>query len=175
MGMPILSKYKIQLVSALDEAKKVADAEAKERQALLGKFKNLEHDLDGSKAMMDEESGAKDDILRQVAKACSEADMWRSKYENEAVAKAEDLEMTKLKLQARLSEAESTTEQLHGKLRQLDNAKNKIQGEINEVAAQCDQAHILNSSMEKKAKQFIELLQNGKEKLMDSEWILMLH
>merc|ERR1712241_1051228 len=116
----MVSKYKIQLVSALDEAKKVADAEAKERQALLGKFKNLEHDLDGSKAMMDEESGAKDDILRQVAKACSEADMWRSKYENEAVAKAEDLEMTKLKLQARLSEAESTTEQLNGKLRQLD-------------------------------------------------------
>merc|ERR1712088_425079 len=160
----MVSKYKIQLVSALDEAKKVADAEAKERQALLGKFKNLEHDLDGSKAMMDEESGAKDDILRQVAKACSEADMWRSKYENEAVAKAEDLEMTKLKLQARLSEAESTTEQLHGKLRQLDNAKNKIQGEINEVAAQCDQAHILNSSMEKKAKQFDRIVAEWKGK-----------
>merc|ERR1739846_132968 len=160
----MVSKYKIQLVSALDEAKKVADAEAKERQALLGKFKNLEHDLDGSKAMMDEESGAKDDILRQVAKACSEADMWRSKYENEAVAKAEDLEMTKLKLQARLSEAESTTEQLNGKLRQLDNAKNKIQGEINEVAAQCDQAHILNSSMEKKAKQFDRIVAEWKGK-----------
>merc|ERR1712158_311692 len=128
----IVSKYKIQLVSALDEAKKVADAEAKERQALLGKFKNLEHDLDGSKAMMDEESGAKDDILRQVAKACSEADM--------------------------------TTEQLHGKLRQLDNAKNKIQGEINEVAAQCDQAHILNSSMEKKAKQFDRIVGEWKGK-----------
>merc|ERR1739846_164698 len=160
----MIIKYKLQLVAALDEAKKVADAEAKERQALLGKFKNLEHDLDGSKAMMDEESGAKDDILRQVAKACSEADMWRSKYENEAVAKAEDLEMTKLKLQARLSEAESTTEQLNGKLRQLDNAKNKIQGEINEVAAQCDQAHILNSSMEKKAKQFDRIVAEWKGK-----------
>merc|ERR1711936_234256 len=132
----MVSKYKIQLVNQLDDAKKIADFEAKERLSLLGKFKNMEHELDGSKAMMDEESGAKDDILRQVAKACSEADMWRSKYENEAVAKAEDLEMTKLKLQARLSEAESTTEQLNGKLRQLDNAKNKIQGEINEVAAQ---------------------------------------
>merc|ERR1712218_380014 len=134
------------------------------RQALLGKFKNLEHDLDGSKAMMDEESGAKDDILRQVAKACSEADMWRSKYENEAVAKAEDLEMTKLKLQARLSEAESTTEQLNGKLRQLDNAKNKIQGEINEVAAQADQAHLLNAAMEKKAKQFDKVVAEWKGK-----------
>merc|ERR1711997_865509 len=39
----MVSKYKIQLVSALDEAKKLADEEAKERQALLGKFKNLEH------------------------------------------------------------------------------------------------------------------------------------
>merc|ERR1711983_491911 len=97
-----------------DEAKKVADSEAKERQILLGRFKNLEHELDGSKSMMDEESGAKDDVLRQVCKATQEADMWRQKYENEAVAKAEDLEMTKLKLQARLSEAESTTEQLNG-------------------------------------------------------------
>merc|ERR1712218_124218 len=135
------------------------------RQALLGKFKNLEHDLDGSKAMMDEESGAKDDILRQVAKACSESDMWRQRYENEAVAKAEDLEMTKLKLQARLSEAESTTEQLNGKLRQLDNAKNKIQGEINEVAAQADQAHLLNAAMEKKAKQFDKVVAEWKMKV----------
>merc|ERR1712051_761706 len=43
----MLAKYKIQLQSQLDEAKRVADDEAKERQALLGKFKNLEHELDG--------------------------------------------------------------------------------------------------------------------------------
>merc|ERR1712226_340573 len=79
-------------------------------------------------------------------------------------AKAEDLEMTKLKLQARLSEAESTTEQLHGKLRQLEGAKGKLQEEINEVSAQCDQAHILNSSMEKKAKQFDRIVAEWKGK-----------
>merc|ERR1712218_258611 len=56
-------------------------------------------------------------------------------------------------------------EQMNGKLRQLDNAKNKIQGEINEVAAQCDQAHILNSSMEKKAKQFDRIVQEWKRKV----------
>merc|ERR1719150_995649 len=38
----MLNKYKIQLVSQLDEAKHVADEEAKERHSLLGKFKNLE-------------------------------------------------------------------------------------------------------------------------------------
>merc|ERR1712119_221957 len=41
---------------------------------------------------------------------------------------------------------------------------NKIQGEINEVAAQCDQAHILNSSMEKKAKQFDRIVAEWKGK-----------
>jgi len=160
----MIMKFKIQLVSALDEAKKVADNEAKERQTLFGRFKNLEHELDGSKAMMDEESGAKDDILRQVNKATQEADMWRLKYEQEAVAKAEELEMAKLKLQSRLSEAESTTENLNGKLRQLEGAKGKLQAEIDEVSAQLDQAHILNSSMEKKARQFDRIVSEWKSK-----------
>merc|ERR1712223_641108 len=160
----MIAKFKIQLVSALDEAKKIADTEAKERQTLLGRFKNLEHELDGSKAMMDEEAGAKEDILRQVCKATQESDMWRQKYEQEAVAKAEELEMAKLKLQSRLSEAESTTEQLHGKLRQLEGAKTKVQAEIDEVSAQLDQAHILNSSMEKKARQFDRIVSEWKGK-----------
>merc|ERR1712135_267443 len=135
-----------------------------ERQVLFGRFKNVEHELDGSKSMFDEECGAKDDILRQVCKATQEADMWRQKYEQEAVAKAEELEMAKLKLQSRLSEAESTTEQLNGKLRQLEGAKVKVQAEIDEVSAQLDQAHILNSSMEKKARQFDRIVSEWKSK-----------
>merc|ERR1712186_279388 len=94
----MLTKLKAQLQTQLDEAR-LADDEAKERAALLGKFKNLEHELDGVKEHLDEESGIKEDLLRQVAKANNEADMWRSKYETEGIAKAEDIEMNKLKLQ----------------------------------------------------------------------------
>merc|ERR1712045_329653 len=95
----MLSKYKVQLLSQLDETKKVADDEAKERLLLLGKFKNLEHEVDGAREQLDEEIGLKEDIARQLNKACQEADMWRQKYESEGLAKAEDLEMTKMKLQ----------------------------------------------------------------------------
>merc|ERR1712214_256787 len=91
----MLSKLKAQLQTQLDEARVVADGEAKDRAALLGKFKNLEHELDGVKEHLDEESGIKEDLLRQVAKANNEADMWRSKYETEGIAKAEDIEMNK--------------------------------------------------------------------------------
>merc|ERR1719410_848069 len=51
----MLIKVKSQLTSQLDEAKRVADDEAKERSSLLGKFKNLEHELDGIKEQLEEE------------------------------------------------------------------------------------------------------------------------
>merc|ERR1711953_670237 len=116
----MLTKTKIQLQTMLDEAKRVADDEGKERHSLLGKFKNLEHELDGIREQLEEESGAKEDLLRQLSKANQESDMWRSKYETEGLAKAEELEMSKMKLQARLAEAQGTIEQLNAKLGQLE-------------------------------------------------------
>merc|ERR1712088_110928 len=160
----MMAKLKVQLVSSLDEARRVADDEAKERAALLGKFKNLEHELDGVKEHLDEESGIKEDLLRQVAKANQESDMWRTKYETEAVAKAEDIEMNKLKLQARLTEAQGTIEQLNLKAAQIEKAKAKVQADIDDMAAQADQAQLLNASMEKKAKQFDKLVGEWKLK-----------
>merc|ERR1719479_379777 len=161
----MLAKLKVQLVSSLDEARRVADDEAKERAALLGKFKNLEHELDGVKEHMDEEGGLKEDILRQVAKANQESDMWRTKYETEAVAKAEDIEMNKLKLQARLTECQSTIDQLNLKAAQVEKAKQKLAADIDEMAAQADQAQLLNASMEKKAKQFDKVVSEWKLKV----------
>merc|ERR1712051_109751 len=51
-----------------------------------------------------------------------------------------------------------------GKLGQIDKAKAKLQAEIDTMAAQTDQAHILNSSMEKKAKQFDRVVGEWKQK-----------
>merc|ERR1712083_978913 len=91
----------------------------------------------------EEEVSSKENLARQLNKARQEADLMHTKYEKEGVAKAEELEMAKLKMQARLSEADSTAEQLRAKLAEL------------EAQAQAlDQAQILNSAMEKKAKQF---------------------
>merc|ERR1719471_1341406 len=135
-GANMLNKVKVQLTSALDEAKHVADEEAKERHSLLGKYKNLEHEIDGTKEHLSEESAAKEDVLRNLNKVQQEADMWRQKFESECLARAEDLEMTKMKLHARLSEAEGTIEQMNLKLAQLEKAKQKLQAEIDETAAQ---------------------------------------
>merc|ERR1712045_760650 len=121
----LMTKTKSALVSALDEQKAIADHEAKERVSLLGKFRNMEHMADGLKENYDEEVCAKENLARQLNKALGDADMWRQKYEIDGVAKAEELEMAKMKLQARLSEGQATIEQLGLKLQQLEKAKAK--------------------------------------------------
>ena len=161
----LLQKLRTQLMSQLDEAKRNADDEAKERMNLLGKYKNLEHEIDGIKYQLDEEAGAKEDVARQLNKATQEADMWRQKYEIDGLAKAEELEMAKMKLQARLTEAQGTIENMNAKLTQIEKAKQKLQAEIDEMAVQTDQAHILNNSMEKKAKQFDRIVAEWKRKV----------
>merc|ERR1719430_1992493 len=116
----LMVKTKSALVSALEEQKAIADNEAKERVSLLGKFRNMEHMADGLRENYDEEVGAKENLARQLSKALGDADMWRQKYEIEGLAKAEELEMSKLKLQARLSESQAMIEQMNAKLQQLE-------------------------------------------------------
>jgi len=161
----LLQKVKQSLQSGLDDAKHIADNEARERGLLLGKFKNLEHEVDGLKQQLDEESAAREDVNRQTKKADAEAGLWRQKYETEAVAKAEELEMSKMKLQARLTEAESTIDNLNNKLVQIDKSRTKLHSEIEEMSIALDQAQILNSSMEKKARQFDKIVGEWKQKV----------
>merc|ERR1712180_229478 len=161
----MIQKIKASLQVNLEEAKNVADNEARERALLLGKYKNLEHELDGIKENLDEETASREEVGRQIIKAEAEASQWRSKYENEAVAKAEDLEMTKMKLQARLTEAEGTIENWNCKLYQLEKARTKLGVEIEDMNHQLDQAQILNNQMEKKAKHFDRIVAEWKKKV----------
>merc|ERR1712115_389107 len=114
----------------------IADNEAKERVNLLGKYRNLEHAADGLKENYDEEVSSKENLARQLHKALGDADMWKQKYEIDGMAKAEELEMGNLKLQARLSEGQGVTEQLSLKLAQLEKAKAKIAADAADMAQQ---------------------------------------
>merc|ERR1711937_250176 len=161
----MLTKTKSALAAQLDEQRIIADDVAKDRQSLLGKFRNAEHDVDGMKEHFDEEVSAKENLMRQLNKAQGESEMWRTRYEKDGVGKAEELEMSRLKMQARLSEAESTVGQLNSKLAQVEKAKAKLQSELDGMGVQLDQAQILNSSMEKKAKQFDRIVAEWKSKV----------
>jgi len=161
----LLSKTKASLHNELEDAKRLADSECKERVALLSKYRNLEHEIDGLRENLDEENCSKENLIRLFNKAQNESDMWRQKYEIDGIAKAEDLEMSKLKLQARLSEAQCTIENLTSKLAQVEKAKQKLADEIATTTANLDQAQLLNASMEKKAKQCDRIVGEWKQKV----------
>merc|ERR1719282_355384 len=111
-NLNMLAKAKAALAAQLNDIKALCDNEARERQLLLGKYRNLEHELDLAKEALDEEVAGRDNILRLNAKAEGDANAMRQKYETDAVAKAEELEMTKMKLSARNTEAEAAIDNL---------------------------------------------------------------
>merc|ERR1719197_69349 len=96
----MLAKLKHNLGDQLSEARAVADNEAKERQSLLGKYRNAEHEVAGMKDHYDEEVSSKENVIRQMSKANAEAEMMKLRYEKEGVAKAEDRDIAKINMQA---------------------------------------------------------------------------
>merc|ERR1712200_244442 len=135
----MLLKLKGSLSAQLEEVKGNADNESRERTLLLGKFRNLEHELDGAKEALDEEAASRGNVLRQVSKA-------------------EELEMTKMKLVARLTEAEGTISNANAKLHQVEKAKGKLVSELETVLSNLDAAQVMNAAMERKAKQFDKVI-----------------
>merc|ERR1719479_445011 len=147
-NVSMLQKVKINLTSQLEDIKRMCDDEAKERQSLLGKFRTLEHEYDGVKEHFDDEMQQKEEAGRQLQKMMADANHWRSKYENDAMGKIEELEMTKLKLQARLAESEGTMENLNSKL----------------MVLRVDQVNIMYNQAEKRVKLMDKVIAEWKVK-----------
>merc|ERR1719216_806517 len=132
---------------------------------IVGDLDNNLNILAKQKSALAEEAAGRENVLRLTAKAEGEAQCWRQKYETDAVAKGEELEMTKMKLTARLTEAEAAIDNLNAKLSQVEKAKAKIAGESSDMANSLDQAQVLNAAMDRKAKQFDKVIGEWKGKV----------
>jgi len=161
----VLAKVKQTLTAQLDETVKISESEAKERAYLLGKYRNLEHEVDLTKGQLEEEAASKNDSLRLLSKSVGDAQMWRQKYEKDGLAKAEELESAKLKLQSRLAEAEGCLQNLNGKAMSLEREKMKIQADIEDMMVMMEDAQTRCMAMEKKAKNFDKVVIEWKSKI----------
>ncbi|XP_022175419.1 myosin heavy chain, muscle isoform X39 [Myzus persicae] len=162
-----LAKIKISLTTQLEDTKRLADEEGRERATLLGKFRNLEHDIDNIREQLEEEAEAKADIQRQLSKANAEVQLWRTKYESEGIARVEELEEAKRKLQARLAEAEETIESLNQKVVALEKTKQRLATEVEDLQLEVDRATAIANAAEKKAKAIDKIIGEWKLKVDD--------
>merc|ERR1719347_1953184 len=161
----VLAKVKQTLTAQLDETVKISDSEAKERSFLMGKYRNLEHELDLIKGQLEEEGASKNDALRLLSKSVGDAQMWRQRYEKDGLAKAEELESAKLKLQSRLAEAQGCLQNLNRKAMTLEREKTKLQADIEDMAVMTEEAQARCMEMEKKAKSFDKIVIEWKSKI----------
>merc|ERR1711910_212693 len=141
-NLNILAKQKSAIAAQLNDVKALCDNEARERGLLLGRYRNLEHELDGAREALDEEAAGRENVLRLTAKAEGEAQCWRQKYE-----------------------ADAAIDNLNAKLSQVEKAKAKIAGESSDMANSLDQAQVLNAAMDRKAKQFDKVIGEWKGKV----------
>merc|ERR1712013_848572 len=111
-----LSKDRTSLTTQLEDSKRLADAETRERINLLGKMRNLQHELEVMKEHLDEEYEAKMEIERQLSKAFADIQLWKTRYETEGVARCEEIDKDKAKVAGRLAEAEDTISSLQEKI-----------------------------------------------------------
>ncbi|XP_055937975.1 myosin heavy chain, muscle-like isoform X5 [Argiope bruennichi] len=162
-----LTKLKNSLSMQLDEVKRTADEESRERAAVMSKFRNLEHDLDTLREQLEDEQEAKADLQRQLSKANAEVQLWRTKYESEGLARLEELEDSKRKLQAKLQEADETIEQLNQKCSSLEKTKTRLQGELEDMSIEVEKANSLANALEKKQKSFDKIVAEWKQRVDD--------
>merc|ERR1712179_844535 len=162
-----LSKDRTSLTTQLEDSKRLADAETRERINLLGKMRNLQHELEVMKEHLDEEADAKMEVERQLSKAFADIQLWKCRYDTEGVARCEEIEKDKAKVSGRLAEAEDTVTSLQEKIASLEKAKARSKAEFDDLSAECERHNTNATIIEKRGRNFDKVVNEWRLKAED--------
>merc|ERR550534_2729125 len=162
-----LGKSKISLTTQLEDTKRLGDSEARDRAALIAKFKNLSSELESLRDRIDEESEKKSDALKALSKAHAESQLWKSKFETEGLGRVDELEGGKAKLSARLVEAEETIDTLNQKVASTEKTKHRLETELEDLQLEYERVHAAAIITEKRGRNFDKVIGEWKAKADD--------
>uniref|UniRef100_A0A0K2T980 Myosin heavy chain 1 [Tribolium castaneum] n=1 Tax=Lepeophtheirus salmonis TaxID=72036 RepID=A0A0K2T980_LEPSM len=162
-----LNKDKTSFTTQLEDAKRLADAETRERINLLGKMRNLEHELIIIKEHLDQEFDSKQEVERQLSKAFADVQLWKTRFETEGVARIEEIERDRSKISSRLREAEDTISALQEKIAVLEKSKSRMSTESEDLTSECDRQNTNASIIEKRGRNFDKVINEWKCKAED--------
>merc|ERR1739844_500809 len=151
----------------LEDTKRLGDAEARDRASLLSKFKGLNTELENLRERIEQESESKSDALKALSKAQAESQLWRSKYETEGLGRIDELDGSKAKLSARLSEAEETIESLNQKVASTEKTKHRLETELEDLQLEYERVHAAAIITEKRGRNFDKVIGEWKAKVDD--------
>ena len=114
---------------------------------------------------IDEESEKKSDALKALSKAQAEIQLWRSKFETEGMGRVDELESSKAKLSARLTEAEETIDGLNQKVASTEKTKHRLEVELEDLQMEYERVHAAAIITEKRGRNFDKVVGEWKAKV----------
>ncbi|KAH7722128.1 myosin heavy chainfast skeletal muscle [Aphelenchoides avenae] len=162
-----LHRLKSQLVSQLEEAKRTADEEGRERQAIAGQLKNVQHENDSLREALDEEQEGKAEALRQISKLNAEIQQWKARFESEGLVRLEEIEEAKRKLQQRVQDLQDANEAANTKVASLEKTRHKLMGDLDDAQVDVERAAAYAGALEKKQKGFDKIIDEWRKKCDD--------
>merc|ERR1712045_206666 len=151
----------------LEDTKRLGEAEARDRSALLSKFKNLNTELENTRERIEDEHGRKSDALKALSKAQAEIQLWKSRFETEGMGRVDELDASRNKLMSRISEAEETVESLSVKIANGEKSKGRMQSDLEELSMDYERTHAAAVIIEKRGKNFDKVIGEWKAKADD--------
>merc|ERR1711876_1674 len=140
-GIANANKLKTSLITQVEDTKALGDAEAKDRAALLTKYKAMSTELENVKEKIENEHMRKADALKALSKAQAEVQLWRSRFETEGMGKIEELESARNKLQGRIVEAEENVDALNTKIANAEKSRVRTAADLEEAAMEYERLH----------------------------------
>lgn len=141
---------KSQLAGQLEDARRRAEEDDRRRQIIEANLHQVEIELESVRVQLEEESEARLELERQYVKSQGEVQVWKSKYESEAVARAEEVEELRRKYTARITEQEEHIESLLVKINNLEKQKSRLQSEVEVLIIDLEKANNTARELQKR-------------------------
>merc|ERR1712172_23190 len=162
-----MNKAKISVTTQLEDTKALADAEAKDRAALLTKYKMMSTDLENLREKLENEAMRKSDALKALSKSQAEIQLWKSRYETEGMGRIEELEGARNKLQSKIVENEELVDVLTTKVANAEKSKGRQAADLDDLSMEYERIHAAALITEKRAKNFDKVLGEWLSKAAD--------
>ena len=131
------------------------------------KFKSLRTEIENLKMRLEDEAEKKNDALRLLSKAQADIQLWKSKYETEALGRIDELEGSRAKLNQRVVEAEETIEALTTKVSMSEKTKGRLEADLEEMELEYERTHAAAVIIDKRSKNFDKVVGEWKCKADD--------
>ncbi|KAK5642657.1 hypothetical protein RI129_008824 [Pyrocoelia pectoralis] len=148
---------KTQLAGQLEDARRRAEDDERKRSLLEAQLHQVEVELESVRVQLEEESEARLDLERQLVKSQGDVQIWKSKYDTECLAHAEEVEELRRKYNIRITEMEEHIESLLVKVNNLEKQKSRLQSEVEVLIIDLEKANNTARELQKRVEQLERL------------------